>query len=55
MLTPKQQELLSFIQNRLEEGGVSPSFEVQIRYPPPDQRPGRARLYQAPAQPGAGA
>ena len=27
MLTPKQQELLSFIQNRLEEGGVSPSFE----------------------------
>ncbi|MET0249111.1 MAG: transcriptional repressor LexA [Sphingobium sp.] len=27
MLTPKQQELLNFIQNRLEEGGVSPSFE----------------------------
>jgi repressor LexA len=27
MLTPKQQELLIFIQNRLEEGGVSPSFE----------------------------
>ena len=27
MLTPKQQELLSFIQIRLEEGGVSPSFE----------------------------
>ncbi len=27
MLTPKQQELLSFIQTRLEEGGVSPSFE----------------------------
>jgi repressor LexA len=27
MLTPKQQELLSFIQNRLDEGGVSPSFE----------------------------
>ncbi|MDV5822356.1 transcriptional repressor LexA [Sphingobium naphthae] len=27
MLTPKQQELLSFIHNRLEEGGVSPSFE----------------------------
>ena len=27
MLTPKQQELLSFIQNRLEERSVSPSFE----------------------------
>jgi repressor LexA len=27
MLTPKQQELLSFIQTRLDEGGVSPSFE----------------------------
>ena len=27
MLTPKKQELLSFIQTRLEEGGVSPSFE----------------------------
>jgi repressor LexA len=27
MLTPKQQELLSFIQTRLEKGGVSPSFE----------------------------
>ncbi|MGE4324039.1 MAG: transcriptional repressor LexA [Sphingobium sp.] len=27
MLTPKQQELLIFIQNRLDEGGVSPSFE----------------------------
>ncbi|WP_028055853.1 transcriptional repressor LexA [Sphingobium bisphenolivorans] len=27
MLTPKQQELLSFIQIRLEEDGVSPSFE----------------------------
>lgn len=27
MLTPKQQELLSFIQTRLEEDGVSPSFE----------------------------
>ncbi|MCP1471450.1 repressor LexA [Sphingobium sp. OAS761] len=27
MLTSKQQELLSFIHNRLEEGGVSPSFE----------------------------
>lgn len=27
MLTPKQQELLCFIQTRLEEGGVSPSFE----------------------------
>lgn len=27
MLTPKQQELLRFIQNRLDEGGVSPSFE----------------------------
>ncbi|KKW90943.1 MULTISPECIES: transcriptional repressor LexA [Sphingobium] len=27
MLTIKQQELLSFIQTRLEEGGVSPSFE----------------------------
>ena len=27
MLTLKQQELLSFIQTRLEEGGVSPSFE----------------------------
>ncbi|MFZ2981173.1 MAG: repressor LexA, partial [Sphingobium sp.] len=27
MLTPKQQELLTFIHNRLEEGGVSPSFE----------------------------
>ncbi|MDO7836184.1 transcriptional repressor LexA [Sphingobium sp. HBC34] len=27
MLTPKQQELLSFIQTRLEEAGVSPSFE----------------------------
>ena len=27
MLPPKQQELLSFIHNRLEEGGVSPSFE----------------------------
>jgi len=27
MLTPKQQELLSFIQTRLEEGGVSPSFD----------------------------
>ena len=27
MLTPKQQELLSFIHDRLEEGGVSPSFE----------------------------
>ena len=27
MLTSKQQELLSFIQTRLEEGGVSPSFE----------------------------
>jgi repressor LexA len=27
MLTPKQQLLLSFIQTRLEEGGVSPSFE----------------------------
>jgi repressor LexA len=27
MLTPKQQELLGFIQTRLEEGGVSPSFE----------------------------
>lgn len=27
MLTLKQQELLSFIQARLEEGGVSPSFE----------------------------
>lgn len=27
MLTPKQQELLSFIQIRLEAGGVSPSFE----------------------------
>ncbi len=27
MLTTKQQELLSFIHNRLEEGGVSPSFE----------------------------
>ena len=27
MLTPKQPELLSFIQNRLDEGGVSPSFE----------------------------
>ena len=27
MLTPKQQELLNFIHARLEEGGVSPSFE----------------------------
>ncbi|MEJ7925334.1 transcriptional repressor LexA [Sphingobium sp. AN641] len=27
MLTPKQQELLRFIQVRLEQGGVSPSFE----------------------------
>lgn len=27
MLTPKQQELLSFIQKRLDEDGVSPSFE----------------------------
>jgi len=27
MLTPKQQELLNFIQKRLEESGVSPSFE----------------------------
>lgn len=27
MLTLKQQELLSFIQTRLDEGGVSPSFE----------------------------
>ncbi|EQB34075.1 transcriptional repressor LexA [Sphingobium ummariense] len=27
MLTPKQQELLSFIQTRLEDDGVSPSFE----------------------------
>ncbi len=27
MLTAKQQELLIFIQNRLEEGGVSPSFD----------------------------
>ncbi len=27
MLTAKQQELLLFIQNRLEEGGVSPSFD----------------------------
>lgn len=27
MLTTKQHELLIFIQNRLEEGGVSPSFE----------------------------
>lgn len=27
MLTTKQQELLSFIQIRLDEGGVSPSFE----------------------------
>lgn len=27
MLTIKQQELLSFIQTRLDEGGVSPSFE----------------------------
>src|SRR5688572_11089481 len=27
MLTPKQHELLTFIHNRLEEGGVSPSFE----------------------------
>ncbi|MEJ7935189.1 transcriptional repressor LexA [Sphingobium sp. AN558] len=27
MLTPKQQELLNFIHSRLEEGGVSPSFE----------------------------
>jgi repressor LexA len=27
MLTAKQQELLTFIHNRLEEGGVSPSFE----------------------------
>ncbi len=27
MLTSKQQELLSFIHQRLEEGGVSPSFE----------------------------
>ena len=27
MLTPKQQELLSFIQTRLDEDGVSPSFE----------------------------
>ncbi len=27
MLTAKQQELLLFIQKRLEEGGVSPSFE----------------------------
>ncbi|EQB03203.1 transcriptional repressor LexA [Sphingobium baderi] len=27
MLTPKQQQLLSFIQTRLEERGVSPSFE----------------------------
>ncbi|MBB6190674.1 repressor LexA [Sphingobium wenxiniae] len=27
MLTPKQQQLLSFIQTRLEECGVSPSFE----------------------------
>ena len=27
MLTPKQQELLRFIQNRLDEGGVSPSVE----------------------------
>jgi repressor LexA len=27
MLTSKQQELLSFIQTRLDEGGVSPSFE----------------------------
>ncbi|MES2271705.1 MAG: transcriptional repressor LexA [Pseudomonadota bacterium] len=27
MLTPKQQELLTFIHNHLEEGGVSPSFE----------------------------
>lgn len=27
MLTTKQQELLTFINNRLDEGGVSPSFE----------------------------
>lgn len=27
MLTPKQHELLSFIHNRLEETGISPSFE----------------------------
>ncbi|HTN15803.1 MAG TPA: MarR family transcriptional regulator, partial [Sphingomonadaceae bacterium] len=27
MLTAKQHELLLFIQNRLEESGISPSFE----------------------------
>ena len=27
MLTAKQHQLLTFIQSRLEEGGISPSFE----------------------------
>jgi repressor LexA len=27
MLTPKQHELLRFIQRKLEETGISPSFE----------------------------
>ena len=31
MLTAKQHELIQFIQKRLEETGISPSFEEVIR------------------------
>ncbi len=48
MLTRKQYELLRFINERLKEAGVPPSFDemkdaldfaLQIRHPPPHHRP----------------
>ena len=64
MLTRKQLELLLFINERLKEEGVPPSFEemkdaleppVEIRRAPPDRGAGRARLHPPHGQPGAGA
>jgi len=60
MLTRKQYELLIFINRRLSDGGVSPSFEEmkdalglksEIRHPPPHQRARGARLHPPPAAP----
>lgn len=59
MLTRKQHELICFIEDRLAETGISPSFEemkearpqVEVGRPPIDQRAGRTRFSPPLAQP----
>ena len=60
MLTKKQYELLLFIDKRLKENGVSPSFDemkdaasLEVRHSSADDRTGGTRLRATPAAPGA--